>query len=157
MNRAERIAFLQNELKDIQELEKKEREEKRRSVAPRMRYTLTIDEKDAKWNSLRDNCGVLSFALLGFIQNKEELESVGARTEDDGRGMNYLFNVTDKNNPLLVMPYGGGRVWFGGFQETPAEKITAEEIIKRLEAFLKANPNGGDVTHIIPQPKPSRW
>jgi tripartite-type tricarboxylate transporter receptor subunit TctC len=59
---------------------------------------------------------------------------------------NYLFNIATGR---LVCSMGGGNVyvktgqWSGDKPDWPT--------IRALEAFIVANPDGGDVTHIVPQ------
>ena len=148
------IKALEEQKKLLQKEVEEAAKAKRLSVKPIHRFTFKPVEwpHDKLWDP---SCKW--FYLNHEILNPDECKAVGWNLSGEwshdlahNKGMAYLFNsATGK----LVMRNGGGQIWiltelfFASNNKQVIEEGFAA--IKALEAFIVANPEGGDVTEII--------
>lgn len=138
------ITALEQQIKDARKCEERAREE-RMKATPKV-YEFTLKKEDPKVTFEHDaiyDPAVIRYRLVGHIVNKDEAEAVGHRVDDDGDGMNYLFNSATGR---IVCRGGGGRIWIGGFGYGEAEKEANVVAMNVLAEFIKLNPDGGDIT-----------
>jgi hypothetical protein len=128
---------------ELRAAEQAESEAKRVAAqAVKAKLVFTIRRNDSSFDKILDESCVL-YRITGITQNKDELAAVGREARDGG--MNYLFNIATGR---LVCSMGGGNVYVktGQWSSDKPDWPT----IRALEAFIVANPDGGDVTHIVP-------
>ncbi len=134
------LSNLRKQVADAEKLVEEAKERKRKEFKRKFEFTLfVIKQKSWGWDKIRDETIVI-ICLSGKVLNKEEGKALGAHADDGS--MCYLYNtVTGK----IICSSGGGTHYLGtgnGFEED-------ENKYAALEKFLRENPNGGDVTHLI--------
>lgn len=142
MTTADRITELEAELKQLRQQQREEQEAARKAVSPTYRFTLTPAESSGFDRIVDPSCEL--WRLTGTVTNREELVAVGASVHEGG--MNYLFNTLSGRFVLVV---GGGQVWLHLSGDTVWGREAHTEAFAELEAFVVANPEGGDVTDIV--------
>src|SRR5262245_23848950 len=95
----DRIEELEAQLKAAKEVQRRERDELRRSVTPRMVYT--IEPATKVYDRIYDPA-VVMYRLEGTCTNVAECEAAGHVISTGG--MNYLYNTATSR---LVMAVGG--------------------------------------------------
>ena len=152
-----RIAVLQEEEKALKAQEQRELDAKRASVQRKYRFMLTPLDKPFNdgYNKVMDP-SITAWHLSGKVLNEEECLAAGhSRDEVVGtKGMTYLFNTLSGK---FVMATGGGthfvdaNPWHSnGDPVKKQEKIAdGDAAFSLLGDFIKDNPKGGDVTHIV--------
>jgi hypothetical protein len=145
MNIDQEIADLRSRLKDAEKRRQQEMDEKKKSVKPIYRFTLT-PSKIKPYHEILDDSIVL-FRLEGIVENAEEMREVGA--DPFQGGMDYYFNTLSGK---IVTSTGGGNVWISTdsvFSRQEGEREHARLTFNLLSRFLVKNPEGGDVTEIV--------
>jgi hypothetical protein len=149
---ATKVERLEAELRQAREAESAERERLRAATPIVMRFTLVPDERPGRDELWDDTCRW--YYLEGEVVNAEEAAAAGHKVADHSGGMAYLFNTLSGK---FVMSSGGGRVWItgkrwawtGGPNVRDEWEASAQRALTHLAGFVKANPEGGDVTEII--------
>jgi hypothetical protein len=140
------IKTLEATLKDLKKKRDEERREKQNSVKPIYRFTLSPDSDHWHMEDMQDDS--LKFVRLeGIVTNQNEMEAVGNAVFQGG--MTYIFN---RLSGKIAMAIGGGNVWLSTrpmFSKSDEERESARKTFDLLSAFLRDNPEGGDVTEIV--------
>jgi hypothetical protein len=126
---------LRKQLADAERAEKEERERLAKSVKP-IRQIMIRPTRDAQTYDRVFSPSYKVFRLWCETTNKHELKAVGALEPHDG-GMNYAVNIVTWT---IVCAMGGGSIYF-------RDSETAE----RIGQFLQKNPDGGDITSLMPE------
>lgn len=140
------IAELRSLLAQKEEEEYDAKKARRESVKPVYKFVMELVPDDG-WDRVMDD-SVKTFSLNGYVLNKAELEEVGAEVVEGG--IRYLYNTLSGR---IVMRLGGGRIWVGDFGRSD---VGAAETYEKIEEFIKANPDGGDITEIVLADRKSR-
>ena len=140
------VEQLRAELKRAEEAEKQKQEERAKACPPIWRFTITPD--NSKFDRIYDDTCRL-YRLSGVITNKEETEAAGNHIFSGSEGgMSYVFNSLSGK---IVMGVGGGRIFVSGrtWNPNPDEDNSAVETFEKISAFIRENPEGGDITDIV--------
>jgi hypothetical protein len=127
------VEDLRAELREAEAKEREEREARKAAVEPILRYTLTLDLRELRREPLWDPA-CRYYRLEGEVINEQEL-------------LTYLFNSATGR---FVKAVGGGNVYISAPHSSfnsgnPEVRATWS----RLSEFIKAEPDGGDVTAIV--------
>lgn len=128
---AAKIAELDSELKRLERERDAELKRLRAALVPIYRYELKI-VVDTWRQPIHASYGVVS--LVRTTTNYDELRTKGW-TGDQRVGMQYYYS---KLTGRFIAPVGGGTIL-----------IDDPEDFRKLGVFLRANPEGGDVTEIM--------
>jgi hypothetical protein len=143
------VEDLRAELREAEAKEREEREARKAAVEPILRYTLTLDLRELRREPLWDPA-CRYYRLEGEVINEQELLEAGHSRDEARRrqgGMTYLFNSATGR---FVKAVGGGNVYISAPHSSfnsgnPEVRATWS----RLSEFIKAEPDGGDVTAIV--------
>lgn len=135
------VADLEAALTAAKTREAAEAKARRESVVPVWKYSFLPVTDD--YRDLRPNSGCTLYKLDGEITNIAEVEAVGGPTNGHKSGTKYLVNSLNKT---IVMSMGSG-YYSIGFDGDRSE--AHEDALDRLEAFVAAFPEGGDITDIV--------
>lgn len=144
-----RMQELEAELATLRQQEKDEVKARRESVKPAWAFILAphtdrydkIADPSCRW-----------YRLEGVITNSEEYHEVGATKPQEG-GMNYLFNTLSGR---FVISGGGGTIYISLTGDSIFGRAADTEAFGALEAFIRENPEGGDVTEIVERGRAAR-
>lgn len=141
-----RIDQLKAEIREIELAEQAERDARKASVRPVRSYTFTPNERNHGFYKILDESCKL-YRLECKVVNKAEMLEVGYTDHDlhEG-GMTYLFNTLSGK---IVMSTGGGNVHISDGSWSDENKDAIDLAWARINAFLTAHPEGGDVTLIL--------
>lgn len=132
-------AQLREMLREAEAAERKAADEAKAAFVPVFTFTLLPDKREGNFSRLFEGSGCVYYRLSGTLVNKEEARAVGSTVE--GGSMSYLYNTL---NHRFVVAMGGGRLWL-----TNAAFREDEDALSDLSAFIKDNPEGGDVTELV--------
>lgn len=142
----DRIARLQAELAKANSEADAQRKAIKEATPPVWEFTIIPkDNTNDNWDRIFDPT-IVAYILTGRVVNEEEVKEIGySDFEIRGGGMQYLYNTVTKK---LVSATGGGTIYLSeGWAKK--RKGYLDKAIDQINAFLSANPKGGDITSII--------
>lgn len=127
------IKELQERLKILTEREDKRRRDELAALVPEYVYEIVVTPGNRGWMKVWNaDYGILHLRrkCVNFLDIKPK-----GHAGQEYEGMEYVYNRV--TGVIIINARGGYILW--------EDQMTAD----RLSAFMKANPNGGDVTEIL--------
>jgi hypothetical protein len=140
------IAELEGKLATLRGKKADEEKALKESVTPVYAYSLNLDRRDTerRFHKIMDE-SVLIYSLVGTCVNQDEVDKVGGRAFTGS--MSYFFNTASGK---FICSTGGGSIFVqDGSHIGHREHDDSAQVWHELNLFVKAHPEGGDVTGIV--------